>query len=202
MAAPSARPAGASSGTVRPGPSPHWWAVGLRSIAAILFGVGMILLPSHTIASLVLLFTAYVAADGVFTIVAAVRAARRGQRWWTMILEGTTNLAVAGIVLIWSALAVVPLVPLAGVWAVATGALMLAAARRLPGAHGGWLLSLAGALSAAWGVLVSTLGPSSADDPRRLAWWLIAYAFPFGLLLLLVALRLQRRSRESGTPVD
>lgn len=174
----------------------------MRSIAAILFGVGMILLPSHAIASLVLLFTAYVAADGIFAILVAVRAARRGQRWWTMILEGTTNLAVAGVVLIWSALAVVPLVPLVGIWAVATGALMLAAARRLPGAHGGWLLSLAGALSAAWGVLVSTLGPSSADDPRLMAWWLIAYAFPFGLLLLLVALRLQRRRRESGIPAD
>jgi uncharacterized membrane protein HdeD (DUF308 family) len=185
-----------------PGLSRHWWAVGLRSLVAILFGVGILLLPPHTIASLVLLFTAYVAADGVFTILAAVRAARRGQRWWTMILEGTTNLAVAGIVLIWSALAVVPLVPLAGAWAVATGALMLAAARRLVGAHGGWLLALAGALSAAWGVLVSTVGPSSADDPRLLAWWLVAYAFPFGLLLLAVALRLRRRQQEEGLPPD
>lgn len=182
------------------GLAPHWWTIGLRSIAAILFGVGILLPPPHTIASLMLLFTAYVAADGAFAMIAGMRAARRGERWRMMVLEGMTNLAVAGAVLIWSALAVVPLVPLVGAWAIATGALMLAAARRL--AHGGWLLVLAGALSAAWGVLVSTVGPSSAEDPRLMAWWLVAYAFSFGLFLLVLAWRLRRPHREAGRPAD
>jgi uncharacterized membrane protein HdeD (DUF308 family) len=65
-----------------------WWAVGLRGIAAVLFGLGIQALPSPTIASLVLLFTAYVTADGVFAILAGVRAANRIERWWTLIVEG------------------------------------------------------------------------------------------------------------------
>jgi uncharacterized membrane protein HdeD (DUF308 family) len=55
-----------------------WWAVGLRSSAAILFGLTLVvLLPSSTTASLVMLFAAYVAADGFFAILAATRMPRR-----------------------------------------------------------------------------------------------------------------------------
>jgi hypothetical protein len=48
-----------------------------------------------------------------------------------LIIEGATNLAVAAAVLVWGALAVVPLVSLASGWAIVTGALILAAAHRL-----------------------------------------------------------------------
>jgi uncharacterized membrane protein HdeD (DUF308 family) len=41
-----------------------WWAIGLRGIATLLFGIAVLILPSPSIASLVLLFAAYVAADG------------------------------------------------------------------------------------------------------------------------------------------
>jgi uncharacterized membrane protein HdeD (DUF308 family) len=33
-----------------------WWAIGLRGIATLLFGLAVVMLPSPTIASLVLLF--------------------------------------------------------------------------------------------------------------------------------------------------
>src|ERR1700730_11553117 len=86
--------AGMSAGLAR-----NWWAIGLRGIAAILFCFGVLALPSATRASLVLLFAAYVAADGVFAILAGTVAARRGERWQMLILEGATNLALAGAVL-------------------------------------------------------------------------------------------------------
>jgi hypothetical protein len=41
----------------------------------VLFAIAVLSLPSPTIASLVLLFAAYVAADGAFAILAGVRAA-------------------------------------------------------------------------------------------------------------------------------
>jgi uncharacterized membrane protein HdeD (DUF308 family) len=52
----------------------NWWAVGLRGIAAVLFRLGILAVPSPTIASLVLLFAAYVTADGVSAILAGVCA--------------------------------------------------------------------------------------------------------------------------------
>ena len=174
----------------------NWWAIGLRGIATLLFGFVVLALPSPSIASLVLLFTAYVTADGVFAIVAGWRATSQIERWWTLIIEGVTNLAVAAAVLVWAALAVVPLVSLASGWAIVTGALMLAAAHRLSGPHGRWLLALGGGLSAGWGVLALALAPSADGDPKTTELWLIAYALVFGVTLLALTARLRRRHRR------
>jgi uncharacterized membrane protein HdeD (DUF308 family) len=173
-----------------------WWAIGLRGIATLLFGIAVLILPSPSIASLVLLFAAYVAADGAFAMLAGWRATSQTERWWTLILEGATNLAVAATVLVWAALAVVPLISLASGWAIVTGALMLAAAHRLAGGPGRWLLGFSGGVSAGWGVLAIALAPSAAGDLRTTARWLIAYALVFGVALLALTFRLRRRHRK------
>src|SRR4051812_15656530 len=94
----------------------NWWAVGARGIAAALFGLSVLALPAPTTASLVLLFAAYLAADGVFATVAGIRGAQRSERWRLLILEGMTNLAVAGTVLVWPTITIVPFFRLAGAW--------------------------------------------------------------------------------------
>ena len=65
----------------------NWWAVVLRGLAGILFGVITFVSPGISLAALVLLFGAYAFADGVLSIVSAVR--RRGaDRWWLLLLQG------------------------------------------------------------------------------------------------------------------
>ena len=144
--------AGSRSTRMSAGLARNWWAIGLRGAAAILFVIAILCLPSPTIASLVLMFAAYVAADGALAILAGMRAVPRGERWRLLILEGTTNLAAAAAVLAWPAIAIAaPFVRLACAWAVVTGALLLAAAHRLSRPHGRWVLVLAGVASAGWG---------------------------------------------------
>jgi uncharacterized membrane protein HdeD (DUF308 family) len=176
----------------------NWWAIALRGVAAGLFLLGILALPSPTLASLVWLFAAYVAADGIFAILAGLVAARRGERWGALVIEGTINVTVAVAVLVWPAIAVIPFVRLASAWAVITGALLLAAARRLSGSHGRWLLAFAGIVSAGWGALVAAAGPSSASTIDTTRLWLVGYAVPFGLVLLLLAARLQRRQQDGA----
>jgi hypothetical protein len=80
----------------------NWWAVGLRSLVAVAFAIAVILLlPRPTLGALVLLFAAYLAADGALAIVAGVRAMRRGELWQALMFEGAANLMVGGAVLIW-----------------------------------------------------------------------------------------------------
>jgi uncharacterized membrane protein HdeD (DUF308 family) len=181
---------------MRAGLARNWWAIVLRGGVTILFGVIVLALPPWTTGALVLLFAAYVTADGLAAIVAGIRVAGRGERWWTLIVEGGTNLAAAAAALIWAALAVVPLVSLASGWAVVTGGLMLAAARRLPARHGRWLLAFAGGVSAGWGALMVAWGPAS-DDLRGTELWLVAYALVFGVTLVGLGLRLRQRDRQA-----
>ena len=149
-------------------------------------------------ASLILLFAAYVAADGVFAILAGMRAAQRGTRWRLLVLEGATNLAAAAAVLAWPALAIAaPFVRLVCAWAVVTGALLLAAAHRLSVPHGRWILVFAGAVSAGWGTLAAA---ADVGNIRTIQLWFVGYAVVFGGVLLALTGRLQGRQRLANRP--
>lgn len=172
----------------------NWWAIALRGVFAILFGLAAVLLPFTTIESLLLLFAAYMLVDGVFAIVAGVRAAARHERWGLLILEGIVDLLAGAAALLVPGLVVLVAVTFLGVWSVVTGALMLTAAWRLHGGYGRWLLALSGLVSIGWGVL---LWLSPAAGALVLTWWLGGYALVFGVLLLVLAFHLRGRRMAS-----
>jgi uncharacterized membrane protein HdeD (DUF308 family) len=176
----------------------NWWAVGLRGIAAVIFIIAVLVLPRPTLGALLMWFATYVAADGILAMVAGVRAMRRGERWQMLMYEGTINLVLAGAVLIWPAMAALAFVQWTTVWAILTGTLLIAAARRLSVSHGRWLLVLAGSISCIWGVLAATVGPSSGGTPESVGWWLVGYALPFAVTLLVLSGLLQRRHAQSA----
>ena len=72
----------------------NWWALALRGVLAIVFGVLAFVNPGLTLGALVLLFGAYSLVDGVFAIIAGLRAAQRHERWWPFALEGLASIVV------------------------------------------------------------------------------------------------------------
>jgi uncharacterized membrane protein HdeD (DUF308 family) len=66
----------------------NWWALALRGVFGILFGLAAFLFPGITLGALILLFAIYAVLDAVFTIVAAMRAAEHHERWGALLLEG------------------------------------------------------------------------------------------------------------------
>lgn len=174
----------------------NWWAIALRGVFAILFGLAALFLPLATIQALVLLFAAYMLVDGAFAIIAAARAAARHERWGLLILEGIVDLVAGVLAFLWPGLTAVVFVLLLGVWSVFSGVLMAVAGFRLRGTHGRWWLVLAGVLSAVWGVLLYL---SPVAGAIVLTWWLGGYALAFGALLLVLAFRLRGR-RDTPTP--
>src|SRR5271165_7112845 len=79
----------------------NWWAIAIRGVLGILFGLVALFLPGATMLSLVLLFAAYAFVDGLFGIISAVRAARQGERWGLLVLEGIVDLVTAAIAFLW-----------------------------------------------------------------------------------------------------
>jgi uncharacterized membrane protein HdeD (DUF308 family) len=175
----------------------NWWAIALRGVLAILFGIIAFAAPGATILSLVLLFSAYMLVDGVFAIVAAVRAARRHERWGLLVLEGIANIAVGIIVFLWPGLTVVAFVLWMAVWSIISGALMVGASFQLKGDHGRGWLAVGGIVSIIYGILLAIAPLIGAIV---LTWWLGAYAFVFGAALIALAFQLKAR-KDQGPSV-
>lgn len=53
----------------------HWWAVGLRGILGIIFGLICLLTPGIAVGAFVVVFAVYMFVDGVFAIISGIRAA-------------------------------------------------------------------------------------------------------------------------------
>src|SRR5262249_60964663 len=108
----------------------YWWALVLRGIAAVIFGVLAFVFPAMTLAVLIVLFGAYAIVDGVFNLVAAV-SGRTGQPWWHLVLEGIVSIAAGVIAFAWPGSTLLALVWLGAGWAIITGVLGIGAALTL-----------------------------------------------------------------------
>lgn len=168
----------------------NWWAIGIRGVLAILFGMIALFLPGATMLSLVIVFAAYAFVDGVFGIVSAIRTAREHERWGFLVIEGLVNIAAAAVAVLWPGITVVAFVFLIAFWAILTGILELVAAFRLEFTDGrGWLI-FGGVVSVLYGILLIVAPMAGAVV---LTWWLGAYALVFGVCLVVLAFRLRAR---------
>jgi uncharacterized membrane protein HdeD (DUF308 family) len=173
-----------------------WWAVGLRGLLGVAFGLICLLVPSAAILALILLFSAYMLVDGVLAIASGIKAARNEERWGLLILEGVVDLAAGVIAFVWPAITTVAFVILIAVWAVISGALMLTAALTLKIDHGRWWLALGGIASVIFGIVLLIAPVVGAVV---LTWWLGAYAIVFGVMLLVLAFQLHGKKEERET---
>jgi uncharacterized membrane protein HdeD (DUF308 family) len=63
----------------------NWWALALRGILDVLFGIAAFAWPEITFAVLAILFGAFALVDGCFAIAAAVVGSPRGMPWWALL---------------------------------------------------------------------------------------------------------------------
>jgi uncharacterized membrane protein HdeD (DUF308 family) len=167
----------------------NWWALVLRGIAAIIFGVLTFFWPGATIAVLVIFFGVYALIDGILAIVSAIRAAERHRRWGAFLMEGIVGI-LAGLFALFAPVAAAALfVYILAAWALITGALEIAAAIRLRrDIPGEWALILTGILSILFGVLLFIAPIAGAV---ALVWLIGVYAVLFGALWITVGIRLR-----------
>jgi uncharacterized membrane protein HdeD (DUF308 family) len=161
------------------------WALVLRGVAGLLFGVTAFLLPGITFLMLIALFAGYMILDGVLAIAAGLKAGRESQRWWPFILEGVANLGVGAIALAWPGATALALVYLVALWSIFTGVLLM-----LPNPGQGIgsriLLALAGLCSILLGLAI-VLQPLAGS--LAVVWLTGGYGLVFGALMLAAGIR-------------
>ena len=172
----------------------RWWALALRGVVALLFGVVCFAIPSIGFAALVALLAAYFLVHGVLDLILGIRVGRAGGRWGWLIFEGIVSILAAGVALFLPALTGLILVIWVGAWALVTGISEIATAIRLRKAlDGEWVMVLMGVLSIGLGVGIMMFPATGA---LVLVFWIGAYALVMGGLMLYLAFRLRSWGRE------
>ena len=168
----------------------NWWALALRGLAAVLFGLLTFLLPGITLITLVLLFGAYALVDGIFNGIAFFRVA---SHHWALLIEGVIGIIAGILTFAWPAMTAIVLLYLIAFWAIFTGIFEIIAGIRLRKAiTNEWFLLVMGVLSLLFGVLILFAPGVGA---LAIVLWIGAYALVFGIFMLALAFRLKGHRR-------
>jgi uncharacterized membrane protein HdeD (DUF308 family) len=184
-----------------------WWVLAMRGVIAIAFGVFALMLPSITLLSFVVLFSAFAIFGGAAWATAAFHNRRTDEHWWVLLLAGILSIGAGIIALVHPTLTALVLVLLIGANALVTGVLDLVVAVRLrKKIHGEFLLVLSGIASLVFGAIVF-LYPLGAGAVA-LVWMVAIYAIFTGAMMLALAVRVRAwtrtaRAKEAvGVPFD
>jgi uncharacterized membrane protein HdeD (DUF308 family) len=174
-------------GYTQPQPALHvvsgnWWAMVLRGIAAVLFGLAALFWPGMTLLALLVVFAVYAIVDGILAIVVGIRGS--GGRRWLLLAEGALDLLAGLVVLFWPGQTTLVLVYVISAWAIFTGLLKVIMAisfrRQI---ENWWLMGLGGALSVLFGVI---LGFLPGVGLLTLVWLVGIYALILGVALIVL----------------
>ena len=177
--------------------SRYWWVYVVRGILAILFGILAYAWPGITLATIIILFGAYVFVDGIFLIIKTIGNWGDRDDRWLLLLEGLLGIGIGLLAFIAPGVTTFALVFYIAVWSLATGVLEIATAIRLrKEIQGeGWMI-LSGIASILFALLLMVFPGAGA---LGLIWLIAVYAIIFGVLLILLGFKL-RRARKISQP--
>ena len=170
----------------------NWWTVALRGVLAIVVGLITLFFPSVTLAVVIALFGIFALFEGAFLIISGIRSRREYKRWWVVIVQGLVSMG-AGIFAFAAPLATA----IALLYLIASWALVIIVAVRLrKEMEGEWMLILDGLITVLFGMALVLLPAAGL-----LVWmWMIGgFKLTSGILLLLLAFRLRKRSHRIST---
>jgi uncharacterized membrane protein HdeD (DUF308 family) len=166
----------------------HWWVLLLRGLVAILFGVVALWMPGLTLLMLIAFYGAYALIDGVLALVAAFRGGATVSRGW-LVFVGITGIAAAAAAFFYPGITAIVLVIVIGAWSIARGVAEIVLAVRLrKEIENEWLLGLAGAASVLFGAVLIA---QPAAGALALVWLIGSFAIAFGVLFVVLSLRLR-----------
>lgn len=176
----------------------RWWAILLRGLFAIVFGIIALAWPGITLLALVFLWGIYAVVDGVMDLAGAFGSGERaGGNRWLLALMGVLGIGAGIVAFVWPGITAVVLLWVIAVWAIVTGIVEVVAAIRLRKEMEGELwLGLSGVLSVALGVILLA---QPATGALALVVWIGILGIAWGIALVILAFRVRGR-RGTGIP--
>jgi len=174
----------------------NWWAIALRGLVAVLFGIAAFMWPHITLLVLTPLFGAYAMINGIFAVIEAFGRDVSRERWRPLLFEGVVSIVVGAMILIWPGLTAIGALLLIAFWAIMTGVFEFITAVRLRDEiRGEWLLALIAILSMAFGLLLLAFPATGAFTVILM---IRAFIFAIGALMIALAFKLRSLRRPGG----
>jgi uncharacterized membrane protein HdeD (DUF308 family) len=107
------------------------WALGLTGVLSIVFGIVVLVWPSISLYSLVIVFGAFATARGIVGLAAAIRSGGGEARAW-LVVSSLLSIAVGVIVFLDTGMSALALLYVIGAYAVALGVITVGGAFWLP----------------------------------------------------------------------
>jgi uncharacterized membrane protein HdeD (DUF308 family) len=176
----------------------NWWALAVRGVAAVLFGLAALAWPGLTLAVLIILYGAFAVVDGAFAIVAGLRATG-GARRWLLLVEGALGLLAGLVALFWPGLTAAVVLYVFSFWAIFGGLIRILGAillrREIDNER---TMALGGAL---WVLLGIALAVLPGAGLLALAWVIGVLTLAMGVTLIVQAFRVRGHSTGGGSRV-
>ena len=170
------------------------WALGLNGVLSMALGVVIIIWPSISLYSLVLVFGVFTFARGVVALITTFRSDARERRGW-MVASSLLAIAVGLVTFFWTDMSALALLYVIGAYAIALGIITIGGAFWLPLDTGdSLLLTLAGFLSIVFGIIMFAKPGAGALAVLAL---IAAYAIVIGFTELVVAIGGERALKRS-----
>jgi uncharacterized membrane protein HdeD (DUF308 family) len=167
-----------------------WKTIAANGIAAILFGVVLVLWPDIGLTTIVAVVAVYALVRGVLSGMAAFSAPlpRTERRW--LLLEAVAGTAIGIALLVWNDISAQALLYVVAAWALAIGALMLGTAAQAPLEWSAkLLLVLNGIISSVFGAVMFIEPDAGAVAIVAL---IAAYTIVIGVMQIGFALELRK----------
>jgi uncharacterized membrane protein HdeD (DUF308 family) len=168
----------------------HWWALTLRGVAAIIFGIAAVFWPGITLVTLLYLFGAWILIDGVIRIVTGISRIGGHQLGFLTMLVGLLELGAGVYLLRHPGVSFATLILIIGFTLIVSGVVEVIASLASDEGATTKTLEIIVGLAAALAGIVMLFQPAASGV--AFVWIIGLYALITGPLLIAMSLELRR----------
>lgn len=169
-----------------------WWALLLRGIFIIIFGITALSFPEFAAGALAVFFGVLAVLDGIIIITESLL--NRFERWGVMLAAGLISLIAGGLAILWPGMVILIVLYIIAVRSLLVGIMEIITAIRLRKIMDNeWMMIIGGAISVIFAVVIFLHAEIAAE---ALVLMLGLVALFLGIIMLILAFKAKEMARE------